>query len=515
MNKFVDNRFSIAKLTLVLASLSFTMVAQAVMPDINDARVQSLSERVIAAGNNPRRYAVPMEFSGEEALAEGSWQELAGGSLWTLPLAVAGAKNLSVGLAGLTMPEGGEIWLSGGGVSQGPYLPDGQSQLTAIVPGESAELLVRLPVGKQAGFNFSGLTLFYGFRSFTREATDNTTVNLTGSDEASGNRAGEPQKRAGSCLDSNDVACSVGNAWRDELRAVARITVGNVLFCSATLLNDTDQSLTPYLLTADHCGEDVGTDTSGFDDLDAVNTVAYWNFERGQCGPPDNGSLTQNQAGALLRARSLDIDFALLELQAAPMAAFNVHWAGWDASGRGASSGAGIHHPSGDEKKISIFSSSIRKQRPLSSLNTNDYWRVVWSDGVTEGGSSGSGLWNQDRRVVGSLSRGLSECRTVDNSANGSNPETDPDFYSAFDAAWNGNGSASGQLSAWLDSANTGVLTMNGRDAGAPAEPATDNGGDSGSGDGGGNSSSGGGGGGAMLWLMALLAAGSVRRLSA
>lgn len=486
--------------------LSFSAASFATVPAVNDARLTRLAERIAAASENPRRYAVPMEFDGSEMLAAGTWQVSGAKAIWRLPISSADAVNVSVGFSELSLPASSEIWLSGGGISQGPYSLVRPSQLIALVPGGDAELTIVVPAGAQDNVSFSSLTLFHGFRGPGLRAN---------------NRAGEPSgepttRAASSCLQDNDVVCPVGDPWEDETRAVARITVGNVLLCTAVLLNDTSQSLTPYLLTADHCGENMGSNLAGFDALDALNTIAYWNFERSQCGGEDDGSLTQNQAGAQLRANSEDIDFALLELQSAPSAAFNVHWAGWDARGVGGSSGAGIHHPDGGEKIISLFSRSLEKARPLQSLDANDYWRVFWSDGVTEGGSSGSGLWNQDRRVVGSLSRGSSECRTATNSLNG-NPETFPDFYSAFDAAWVGNGTSSGQLSAWLDSANNGLMVVNGRDASAPSQPV--GGGNAGGGDGGDDSppsgdsgespsssgGGGGGGGGAVLVLIPVL----------
>src|SRR5690606_4962120 len=131
-----------------------------------------------------------------------------------------------------------------------------------------------------------------------------------------------------------------------------------------------------------------------------------------------------------------------------PSAAFKVYYSGWDASGEIPASGAGIHHPRADEKRINVFDQPARRARLCPDEQcaepTAYVWRVIWSQGINEPGSSGSGLWNQDKRLVGVLYGGLSECGAYA-------PEA-PDYYGRLDIAWPAG------FKQHLDPKNRGVL---------------------------------------------------------
>ena len=85
------------------------------------------------------------------------------------------------------------------------------------------------------------------------------------------------------------------------------------------------------------------------------------------------------------------------------------------------------------------------------SGTTNQHWRATWNQGVTEGGSSGSPLFDQNHRIVGQLHGGPSVC-------GGSQLW---DFYGRFDLSWTGGGTNATRLSNWLDPTNTGAMTTN------------------------------------------------------
>ena len=75
-----------------------------------------------------------------------------------------------------------------------------------------------------------------------------------------------------------------------------------------------------------------------------------------------------------------------------------------------------MHHPSGDIKKISTYSSNLN----TSGWNGNgvqSHWRVYWTSnsnghGVTEGGSSGSPIFRANGRIMGTLTGGGSYCNS-------------------------------------------------------------------------------------------------------
>lgn len=272
-----------------------------------------------------------------------------------------------------------------------------------------------------------------------------------------------------------NVNCSPeGTNWQDEKKGVARILlkVGSQYgWCSGALVNNTSQDCTPYFLTAQHCAEGVSTS-----DLNLWKF--YFNYEASGCtSPSSEGSLAGSLiTGCLKIASSEDVsgntisksDFFLCKLGNASNQAtiittlkgFGAYWNGWDANNTASASGVGIHHPAGDIKKISTYTSTV-SSTTYSSVNANTHWQVTWAattngHGVTEGGSSGSPLFTYNggsSRIVGTLSGGSSYCNTP----------TQPDLYGKVAYHWTSCGTTTAmQLKPWLDPTNSGVLVLNG-----------------------------------------------------
>lgn len=91
---------------------------------------------------------------------------------------------------------------------------------------------------------------------------------------------------------------------------------------------------------------------------------------------------------------------------------------------------------------------------------SNKYWSVYWyntaatSKGCTEGGSSGSPLFNASGNIIGDLSNGSSACDYLSGTDN----------YGKFSYSWtnNNNSNASKKLQPWLDPDNTGTKVLYG-----------------------------------------------------
>ena len=142
----------------------------------------------------------------------------------------------------------------------------------------------------------------------------------------------------------------------------------------------------------------------------------------------------------------------------------NAIYNGWDRSTTAPSGGgAGIHHPAGDIKKISFFSSTpttatYNGGSDMTGAN-NAHWKITWVNsgektGVTEGGSSGSPIFNSAGRVFGTLSGGASSCSASSSSRY--------DLYGKMSFHWDNsaNGSTNAyKLKPWLDPNNTGATT--------------------------------------------------------
>ena len=117
-------------------------------------------------------------------------------------------------------------------------------------------------------------------------------------------------------------------------------------------------------------------------------------------------------------------------------------------------SSCGIHHPQGDIKKISFDYGFTALTNYLGHTSGSTHLRVFkWDDGTTEPGSSGSPLFNKQKRIVGQLHGGYASC-TIDSS----------DWYGKFARSWLGGGVNTNSLKPWLDPDNTGALTLDGFD---------------------------------------------------
>lgn len=262
-----------------------------------------------------------------------------------------------------------------------------------------------------------------------------------------------------------DVNCSEGLGWEDQRDAVVRIRVvgpeGNG-WCTGTLMNNTAQDCRPYILTALHCGE--GSTTADFEDY-----LFRFNYQRSGCATGTSPSPTPNTVtGCVRRADSNDgggnsgSDFLLVEMNNEPTPAMNAYYAGWDATTTASQGGRGIHHPDSDVKKISTYDSQVYSAGWGIS---NTHWRVQWvatanGHGVTEPGSSGSPLFNNAKRLVGTLTGGFSCCTT-----NGCGPSTglaQPDYYGKMSYHWSSNpNSATEKLREWL-APNSTATTLDG-----------------------------------------------------
>jgi hypothetical protein len=204
--------------------------------------------------------------------------------------------------------------------------------------------------------------------------------------------------------------------------------------------------------------------------------VFYWNFQNSTCGGQD-APTNQTQTGTTLLARDASSDFCLVRMNQTPVAHDpGAYFAGWNASGATPQSGAVFHHPSGDAKKLAIVSSPATRTQGQFEGSLTQFWQVSYSQGTTEQGSSGSGLFDQNHEVVGVLSEGSAACSITDPTQNNTGPpENGVDNYGRLEVAWDTKSDQSQQLKAWLDPGNTGALSLAGRDPTANHNPTAAN----------------------------------------
>ncbi len=242
-----------------------------------------------------------------------------------------------------------------------------------------------------------------------------------------------------------NVNCPKGAPWTNEKRSAVRI-IDNGDLCSGAMINNLMQDGKPYMLTANHCFNN-----------NSSTWVYSFNWESPTCTTP-SVAIPENQtlSGGILRARNGASDFCLMELSSKPPAAFNIFYSGWSALNIPSQSTTIIHHPSGDIKKITFDTDpATHSGYGLSAPNDSSHWKTANYEfaTTTEGGSSGSPMYDQNHRIVGQLHGGPASCTNIS-----------ADFYGKVSKSWNGGGTAATRLKDWLDPLNTGVLAQDGLD---------------------------------------------------
>lgn len=448
---------------ILLAALLFVLsfAARAYTPELSSLPavaqlrldLNTVKAAVAAAKGRPLEFAVGAELGATEA--SGSWDEPeAGLARWRLRVASTAARALSFHFEALSLPAHAELYLytDGGADVQGPYTAaDNGSFWSPLVRSEDAVIEARMPAGERAQFSLRLAQVFHAFRDF-------------GSVDASA--ISGPSGDSGAC--EIDVACPAGNAYRDQIRATVLLTIVSGLteyYCSGSLVNNSAQDGRALILTANHCGVRDGNVTA---------TRAYFNVQRSACSSGTVGTVTQNIAGKTVLARTSGTtvsDYTLFELASEPPASYDVYYAGWDAGSTAPRSGALVHHPAGDDKKVSLYTQAASAASSVCIAESGgaigctggfrvDAWEVSWAQGTTEPGSSGSGLLDQNKRIVGTLSGGGGACSGTSNNG-------EPDYFARLDRAWNAASATGTTLGEALDPAGKGYTALDGRDAGA------------------------------------------------
>src|SRR5262249_18863387 len=184
--------------------------------------------------------------------------------------------------------------------------------------------------------------------------------------------------------------------WATEASGVAKIDymkpdcngVTKSFICTAFLLARTINDPGPLAMTANHC----------IDNEAAANTIPFrWFFDTA------TSPLVQT-LGARLLNNHVNNDCTLLALDQRPPngTAFLPYDIGpWPSD----QSVTGIHHPDGAFKRISFgtYAGSGFGFYNICGSRTINHYTVTYTAGTTEGGSSGSPLFDSNRRVRGPL----------------------------------------------------------------------------------------------------------------
>lgn len=408
------------------ASLDADLV---VMPAIDNVKMRNMYSRTYQNNLKPFHFAHSFEVS-LTTKNSGKWYTDGDVNVWQLRIRSSGAYSLNLILNKYKLPDQARLFLISvsTGEIKGAYTSanNSDSQVLAIEPVSGDELMIQYE--EPARVSFPG--------EFQIIKVSHDFIGITTKDH-------RPLGISGSC--NVNINCDLVNGTEDIRDAVCRIIIEGTEICTGTLINNTYLDGTPYILTAYHC---INTE------IQSEASVFLFNYESPYCASVD-GDVTRSMSGSSLKASFDSLDFALVRLNTIPPYNYRTYMAGWNRINTSPTSSMCIHHPLGDIKKVAIDRDAPITKRFNNSYLLNGCWNILrWDNGVTESGSSGGPLFDQNKQLVGTLTGGSATC---------SLPTLD--YFEKFALAWDYRKETGKQLKVWLDPLNSSVSKLNGMSA--------------------------------------------------
>ncbi|WP_430815879.1 trypsin-like peptidase domain-containing protein [Carboxylicivirga sp. RSCT41] len=406
----------------------------------------AMASQMVTSGksaNQPLRFADPIytHFTPQNS---GTWEaDVNGYNIWRLALKSDGAKSLNLIFDQFYLNDGDKLFVYNPQRTHvlGAFTKENNkaSKIFAIAPVAGDEIILelqtRLSIDHEHEIVLSEVNHdFLGVHNYLKRQSD----------------FGD----SGNC--NIDASCE--SICSDEIRrAVCKIISDGKYLCSGTMVNSTDQTGNPMFLTAGHCATN---DRGTLFDYTAQTIIFFFNYESHSCDPVVNGTDAQTVSGAQLLAYVENMDFALLQMSEAPKESYRPYLAGWTRDVTIPNPVFSVHHPWGDVKKIAVSTAAPvdatfnNKSYGGVPFLENVHWHIAqWDRGVTEGGSSGSGLFTEDQLLIGNLSGGSAYC---------GNPVDD--YYVRFNQAWANNNEPEKSLYSWLSPDDAGLNKLEGRE---------------------------------------------------
>jgi len=399
-------------------------------PDLEVLRAEDL--QTDGTGTAPWRFGFN-NYTNLNLTNSGTWIELKNGDkIWFLKLVCEKALTVNLTFKNSEIPEGNQLYVYDesrnfilGSFNSNHFF---QGQLgTELVPGSTVIVEYYVPHHNITG-NVEIGTITHGYR--TAEEFQNKAFG-----------------GSGSC--NMNVNCADGLPWQQQRNSAVMLVSGSNGFCSGALINNTLNDGKPYVLTANHCYSD------------PTNWIFRFNWQSADCNNPASSPTFQSLSGAVLRSRRTPSDFCLVEITGGLVGntvpiSYLPYFSGWNNADIAPTTSVSIHHPSGDIKKISFDDAPAVVSQGMGSTEPNSTWIVEWDrNTTTEGGSSGSPLFDQNHRIIGQLWGGGASCSNL----------SSPDYYGRVHSSWEPAGSNStNQLKYWLDPNNSGAQFIDGYD---------------------------------------------------
>lgn len=372
-------------------------------------------------------------FDVNYTLADGLWESVEGGRLWTMTFASGNALSLNFVFNDFHLPEGAELYIENEDqtVLYGPVTSEAISDngifLTDIIPGEQATICLYEPWESEGLSTLTIKRVVHGYRTYANDPATKAPI---------GDRL----------FESPSIACYPEYELQSDAVAMVLSSSGDGI-CSGALVMSTDYSFKGYFLTTFDLIDADGNGTLSDTEKTAAESCMFkFRYKEKYCGSNVmETSYTYNQA--TFRSAWNITKSALLEVGGNISQNRNLTWLGWDRSAVTPSDVACIQHQFLQEMVIS---------RELGSgyvlpYSGNISWKVLFISGGVFSGSRGAPLLDQNKRLVahefGDLYGGATSSQTG--------------YFGRFSESWLGNYTSSTSLSFWLDPINTNQTTIN------------------------------------------------------
>lgn len=401
------------------------------------SKEDSISKEIAA----PMRVAIlyPLEVNMSNA---GKWQTLADSQkVWKLTINAPQSHGVIVRYSDFYIPEGGKLYVYNEDNKKDSWIythnqnPNGGRYSNEVLSGDKITLEYVAPKASAEQARLNILEIGYKYREVEESfyVYDNKLKSFN-----------DYRNR---CMPN--INCDEGRYWQNQKKGVVRIrvqtSVSTLAICTGSLVNNTNEDKAPYILTAYHCF----FSHNGKPLYNLETTEFNFNYETPECEnssvePPFN----QIYGADMLVANPMfgGSDGVLLKMKQNIPSTWSVYYNGWSRENNpnNIESGAIIHHPQGDVKKITLYAKS-----PISGAWDGQggpsapgaHWLVNYSVGATEPGSSGAPMFNQNGLIVGTLSGGSSSC----------NRPMLADYYGKLWYHWDQSADPSLHMSQYLD----------------------------------------------------------------
>ena len=363
--------------------------------------------------------------------------------IWRIGIRSRGAYSLNILFSKFRLPEGAKVFV---------YNSD-QTEILGSYTSENNSDLNLLPIQPIGG---DEVIVEYHLPSDIVDAGE-LEIGEVNHDFVGIFRATEPRDPVQSC--HPNLIC-----YPEDIEpgsGVVALIINGTTYCTGSLVNNSSEDGTPYLLTATHClnnDYDSRFLNNRRYNMVAGNIVAFFNYNSPVCSPDIRGPLQMTLASTDSVLISERHDISLLKFKQIPPKEYQPYYLGWNANSALSPPFHGIHHPNGGIKKIAIEEDNLgigSFDYPKYNMEPASFWVVRdWEIAATEGGSSGSPLLDREKRIVGSLTGGESFCSST----------RGPDIYASLNKFWNVEGSLenANPIKFYLDPEDTGTLQLKG-----------------------------------------------------